>query len=147
MVAGVTRSAVVRGREQSSTIDLAFGRGKVRSAWVHEPGVSDHRAVSCLVTRGNGPVVRTKTVKEVKVTMEVIQWVRANPPEFSEDNSVETLYGVLKDWMSMIRDKCTVERVVKVGARKKAVWFTKELEAMKKRVAVSKGDEKQALRK
>lgn len=82
-IEGVTRSAIVNGEMQESSIDLIFGRGKVRSAWIQDPGLSDHCSISCHVTRGGNSNVRQQTIKETNVTLEIVRWARENPPLFS----------------------------------------------------------------
>lgn len=146
MIEEPTRSAVVDGRVQSSQIDLVFGRGKVKSAWAFDPVMSDHKAISCQVSRDNKAGVRTEVIIEQKVTMEVVRWARENPPAFSEDDSLDVLYNTLKAWMTTINEKCGRERVIKIGERKKPSWYTEDLEHMKKLVAILKGEERRKAR-
>lgn len=145
LIDGVTRSAVVNGKEHKSTIDLVFGRGKVTSAWTQEPGVSDHRAVSCKITKGSKQI-HQETIKQLKVNMDVVRWAREHPPLFSEDDSVEVLNEILTDWLNIVREKCTVVKMIKVGERQRPFWYSKELEDMKKLIAILDGEEKRKQR-
>ena len=127
--------------KSSSIIDLIFSRGKIGKSWITDPGISDHSAVECIVTKRRPKVEKSnRKVQITKVTPEEVKWARQNAPVFSSDDTLENLNNTLVKWMNKIREMCS--REVEIKDSNGAPWYTGKLRDQKKMLAISTGEDK-----
>ena len=127
-----------------SMIDLIFTRGdNIRKCSVIEPGLSDHRAIMCHVSKKSENPQR-KLITQERITQPVIDWARINRPQYLEVEEISTLYNRLQHFMDEIVKMSRTQRWIKVSDR--PPWYDNELRQMKLAVCGAKREEKKRLR-
>lgn len=142
-IEGVTRRGLKYGKVTESNIDQILAKGKVCKFKCADPGLSDHSAISCRITK-----TATRTSARVitinKVTPEIVCWARENRPVFSNVDSVSKLYERLRDFFKEISARSKITR--RVCCRRRPEWYTPELQQMKQMLCILRGEEKKTLR-